>query len=661
MDAASAALFGALADEIGSSAWLVLVTRRDEPGGLALADDAHPRIELSPLSPEDVQSDRASHPGSRTVAPSRRGAGGRALGWQPRVPARPAGGSRGRGSRGATGERRRGDHGPNRRAGSARRRGGPPCRRARPDLPSPTAGRRHGPGHAAAGRGVLGPTLRRLRARTRWPRTLQASRDSRRRPTRACRSSCGGSCIWRLGCGSSTTRATSSTPIRRCSRTTSRSPAITRAHTVTRWSRPSAPPSAFRTPTRRGCTVRAIEAGRAERDRSRPATLAEAWEQLGEALRAVGEPRGDEGADGSSATAARRPDRTGRLCNRHAEVAKRSESLTVAVRWLKRGLRCVDPLQDAEAAAWRARMRSNLGGIRARQGRWSEAISACRQAIAEAESVGELRALAHACYVLDWALVESGRSDEATHSWRALEIYRQLGDPEHEHIVLNNLGGLAYLGWSLGRGDRSLPARRARPASGPGGRPMRPTRTATSERSSLTRDTSTRPRRSFSARDGCGPRRETNTWRSLIRRSLGSPYDAASSDEADADARGSDGGAAEDEGRPVRRPGAGLIAEAEAFGGDPFERLKSRVASCQTNDEQRPLLTRAAGIALARLGEKRSAIRELRHSLRTARDRRSEYDVAATIDVLHIAGGCGSTARLAERDRDPCPAQDRSC
>ena len=132
-----------------------------------------------------------------------------------------------------------------------------------------------------------------------------------------------------------------------------------------------------------------------------------------------------------------------RLCDRHAEIAKRSGSLTVAVRWLKRGLRCVEALDGAEAKASRARMRSNLGGIRLRQRRLSEAISACHETIAEADSVGELRALAHACYVLDMALVESGRPDEATNSWRALEIYQQLGDPEHEHIVLNNLGAAA--------------------------------------------------------------------------------------------------------------------------------------------------------------------------------------------------------------------------
>ena len=56
----------------------------------------------------------------------------------------------------------------------------------------------------------------------------------------------------------------------------------------------------------------------------------------------------------------------------------------------------------------------------------------------------ENRALAHACYVLDWALVESGRAAEAGFSDRALAIYRRLGDVGREAAVLNNAGGFAY-------------------------------------------------------------------------------------------------------------------------------------------------------------------------------------------------------------------------
>ena len=106
----------------------------------------------------------------------------------------------------------------------------------------------------------------------------------------------------------------------------------------------------------------AIEAGRADGVAVDGETVVEAWEQLGEALRCIGEPA----ATARALTEARRllreaPIAQARLCYRHAEIAKRSDALTAAVRWLKRGFRHLDALDGAEATAWRARMRSNLG------------------------------------------------------------------------------------------------------------------------------------------------------------------------------------------------------------------------------------------------------------------------------------------------------------
>ena len=216
---------------------------------------------------------------------------------------------------------------------------------------------------------------------------------------------------------------------------------------------------------------RAIEAARADAGAADPSTVAQAWEQLGEALRSVGEPR----AATEALTQARRilrddPIAQARLFHRHAAVAVGSEALSAAVRWVNRGFVCLDPLATSEAIVWRARLRSDLGGVRNRQGKWREAIAACRQAIAEAESVHELPALAKACYALDWALVESGRLDEANYSWRALEIYQQLGDLEQESKVLNNLGGFAYFD---GRWDDAVELyRRAGSASERAGQPL---------------------------------------------------------------------------------------------------------------------------------------------------------------------------------------------
>ena len=396
---------------------------------------------------------------------------------------------------------------------------------------------------------------------------------------------------------------------------------------------------------------RAIDAGRAEGAAADPRSLAGAWEELGEALRNVGEP-----APAMKAlTEARRllrddPIAQARLCHRHAEVAERRESLTVAIRWLNRGSRYVDRVEGREASAWRARMWSLLGGVRAAQGRWAQAISVCRQAIAEAESVGELSALAHACYVLDWALVESGSPDEATHSWRALEIYDQLGDPEHESTVLNNLGAFAY--WE-GRWDDAVDLyRRGGAASERAGRPNDFARADYNvgeillDQGRLDEAEShlQRARRVWSATDerqgvGCV---DMLLARLTVRRGR-HEEGIALLETAQADLRRLRVDTYADLAQA-------LIAEAEGLSGDPFRALDLASQELQANDRQRPLLTRMAGVALARLGQKEAALRELRHSLSTARERRADYDVAATIDAMDAIAAVDQNMRD-ERDQ----------
>jgi hypothetical protein len=92
-----------------------------------------------------------------------------------------------------------------------------------------------------------------------------------------------------------------------------------------------------------------------------------------------------------------------------------------------------------------------------------------------------------------------------------------------------------------------------------------------------------------------------------------------------------------------------MLAEAEAFGGDPFRALEIASGALQTSERLRPLLTRVAGAALARLGETGAATRELTQSLRSARERGAEYDVAAAIDALD-ATGSADPKLLKERD-----------
>jgi class 3 adenylate cyclase/tetratricopeptide (TPR) repeat protein len=185
-----------------------------------------------------------------------------------------------------------------------------------------------------------------------------------------------------------------------------------------------------------------------------PDEIAAVWTSLGEAHVETGE----LGSANRAFTVARRlvagdPVREAGLLRRHAELAVEAGRIRPGVRWAMRGLRTLDHLRDGSGAAERARLTAMLATVRQRQGRADEAIALCREAIAAAEEADEALALAHACYVLDWALVESGRGDEAGHSQRALEIYRRVGDLGKEAAVLNNLGGFAYRD---GRWDEAL-------------------------------------------------------------------------------------------------------------------------------------------------------------------------------------------------------------
>jgi tetratricopeptide (TPR) repeat protein len=395
---------------------------------------------------------------------------------------------------------------------------------------------------------------------------------------------------------------------------------------------------------------RAIEAGRGHGGATDPQSLAEAWEQLGEALRCVGEPA----AASRAFTEARRlvsdnPLAQARLCHRHADTAGDTGASISAVRWLTRAFRWLDNVEGAEATAWRARIRSDLGGVRNRQGRWAQAISECRQAIADAESVGELSALAHACYALDYALVESGRPDEAIYSPRALEIYEQLGDPEHEFLVLNNLGGIAYWG---GRWDEAVALyRRAAVCAERAGRPAQVAFVDCNVGEILSDQGHLdeaefqlhRARRVWSGTGEVQAAAYLNVLLGRLAVRRGQYTEGLAMLEA---ARSE-----------LRRLGLdayaefaqALVAEAEAFGGDPFRALEIGSQELQANDRQRPLLTRMGGIALARLGQKEAAMRELKHSLATARERSSEYDIAATIDAMDAVDGVDAEV-LRERD-----------
>jgi class 3 adenylate cyclase/tetratricopeptide (TPR) repeat protein len=197
---------------------------------------------------------------------------------------------------------------------------------------------------------------------------------------------------------------------------------------------------------------RALDAARAVE--VPPAERAAVWEALGAARAHTGELN----AAGAAFTAARRlvtddPVRTAELLHRHARVDFIAGHVSGAVRWIRRGLRTLEGAEGRPAGACRAHLAATLATVRQRQGRMDEAIALCRGAIAEAEAAGADAALANACFILDWALVESGRARDAVHSQRALGLYAKLGQLDREAIVLNNLGGFAFC---AGRWDEAV-------------------------------------------------------------------------------------------------------------------------------------------------------------------------------------------------------------
>jgi class 3 adenylate cyclase/tetratricopeptide (TPR) repeat protein len=379
---------------------------------------------------------------------------------------------------------------------------------------------------------------------------------------------------------------------------------------------------------------RAIDTGRAGGLAPDAPALAEAWEQLGDALRLTGELHAASRALTEARHLFDEPIAQARLCGSQAEVAERCEALTAAVRWLKRGLRYIDGLRTTGARIARARLLSHLGGVRNRQGRWSEAVAVFEQAIAEAESVGELAALARACYGLDWALVELGAPTDPTHSWRALEIYDQLGDFEHEAIVLNNLGMFAYFD---GRWDEAIGLyRKAGDASERAGVPTDIAYTdcnvgeILSDQGRLDEAAAhlNRARRMWLATGELPSVAFVDLLlaRVAVRRG-GSQVEVATL-RAATDELGKFGVDA------YAMFAQALVAEAEAFIGDPSRALQIAGEHRDHADQYRPLLERMSGVALLRLGLRDAAEAQLARALHAARDRSADYEIAATIDVL---------------------------
>jgi class 3 adenylate cyclase/tetratricopeptide (TPR) repeat protein len=387
-----------------------------------------------------------------------------------------------------------------------------------------------------------------------------------------------------------------------------------------------------------------------------PGELATVWESLADAYVRTGELDRAEHA----LTAARRlvrddPLRTAHLLWLHARIAERVGHVTRAVRWCGRALQALRDVGDQQAAGSRCHIDATLAAVRQRQGRTSEAVRLARQAIADGEAAGEELALGHACQILDWALVESGRVDEAGYSARALEIFRRHGAADRESAVLNNMGGFAY---RAGRWDDAVSLYRQ------GGDASR---RAGDVNFGAFADCNVGEVLSDQGRlDEAEPllRRALQVWRgtaddhgvAFATALLGRLHARAGrADEARAeleDARGRframrveiDGALAE-----------ALIAEAAAFAGRSEEARRRALrlrAALPADARLEPLLDHVAGVASAQMGDLAAAVERLTTSLEEARRCELPFEELLALDALVALGGpAGSPSRRRERDR----------
>lgn len=161
-------------------------------------------------------------------------------------------------------------------------------------------------------------------------------------------------------------------------------------------------------------------------------------------------------------------------------LRERSKHYAQALRWYSLALRALegvparsepDGASDRDAGT-RTRLHAEIqvayGAVRLRQGRYKDGLRRLQEAATEAEAIGADDVLAHAYYLLDWALTDLGRAAEAQrYRELALPIYERLGDLSGQANVLNNLGIDAYY---EGRWDEALAlyerSRRARERSG---------------------------------------------------------------------------------------------------------------------------------------------------------------------------------------------------
>jgi class 3 adenylate cyclase/tetratricopeptide (TPR) repeat protein len=173
--------------------------------------------------------------------------------------------------------------------------------------------------------------------------------------------------------------------------------------------------------------------------------IAQAWEALGDIADRIG-------AYEEAGTAYRKARRTlrgeavreARLLMREAWILEQSGRRPQALRALGRGLSALREIEGREAATQRGQLCVWYAFTRYRQGRHREAIRWCERAADEAGTAGSRETMAWAYMLLDAVSAEIGVPETIPYGRVALSIYEELGDLPKQASALVNLGARAY-------------------------------------------------------------------------------------------------------------------------------------------------------------------------------------------------------------------------
>ena len=190
---------------------------------------------------------------------------------------------------------------------------------------------------------------------------------------------------------------------------------------------------------------RALEAARKLPDLD-AGKVASVWEALGDVSELAGlyndaataYKNGRRVADTSGV---RRPG----LLLKEGVIRDRLSRYSDALRWYRRALDAAAEVDD-EDERQQLILETNLAyaGTRFRQGEFKDCIEWCNRVVEYGTDNHDLRALAHAYYLLHLAYTSIGSAERAAYRGLALPIYEEIGDSLGQANVLNNLGIDAY-------------------------------------------------------------------------------------------------------------------------------------------------------------------------------------------------------------------------